>query len=68
MAGDAEFLLVDLLGDGERQMIPLLITLLLVGRYGIMYLRFNAVVCEISLQFVAARTENGEDMIDAIAI
>ena len=67
MAGDGEFLGVDLFGDGQREVVPCLITTLLVGRYGIMDLRLDAVGGEECLQFIATLAENGEDMVYGVA-
>ena len=69
MARNGKFLLVDLFRDRQRKVIPLnIITFLLMGRNGIVDLRLDTVVSEIALQFVASRTEDGEDMINAVAI
>ena len=68
MAGDGEFLGVDELGDGQREGIPVFIALLLVGRKGIMDLGLDAVVSEVTLEFVTMLTEDWEDVIDAVAI
>lgn len=66
MAGDGEFLLADKLCDGQFERIPLPIATLAVGRNRVMNLRLDAFFDEETLQFVAARAENGEDMIDAV--
>ena len=69
MAGNGKFLLVDLFRDRQRKVIPLnIITFLLMGRNGIMDLRLDTVVSEIALQFIATRAEDGENMINAVAI
>ena len=68
MAGDGEFLGVDLLCDGQIKVIPLGIAFLFMGRNGIMDLCFDAVVCEVSLEFVAALAKHREDVIDAVAV
>ena len=49
MARDREFLSVDLLSDGEREMIPIAVAMLLVCRYGIMDLSLYAIVLKILL-------------------
>ena len=67
MAGDGEFLGVDLFGDGQREVVPCLITALLVGRNGIMDLRLDAIGGEECLQFIAMFAENGEDMMHGVA-
>lgn len=68
MAGDGEFLLADKLCDGQFERIPLPIATLAVGRNGVMNLRLDAFFDEETLQFVAARAENGEDVIDTVAV
>ena len=68
MAGDGEFLGVDLLCDGQIKVIPLGIAFLFMGRNGIMDLCFDAVVCEVSLEFVATLAKHREDVIDAVAV
>ena len=44
MAGDGELLGVDSLGDGQGKVVPVRETVLLVGRYGIVDLRLDAIV------------------------
>jgi len=56
IAGDREFLGVDLFSDGERKGVPFLVTFLFVGWNGIMDLCLDSVVCEILLKFVAMGT------------
>ena len=68
MTGDGEFLGVDELGDGQRKGIPVFIAFLLVGRNRIMNLGLDAVVSEVTLEFVTMLTEDWEDVIDAVAI
>ena len=68
MAGDGEFLGVDLLCDGQIKVIPLGIAFLLVGRNGIMDLCFDAVLSEVSLEFVTTLAKHWEDVIDAVAV
>ena len=68
MAGDGEFLGVDLLCDGQFKRIPFFITLLFMGWNGIMDLGFDTVVCEVLLECVATFAKHGEDMIDAVAM
>ena len=58
---------VDFLSDGQGKVVPLRVTALLVGRYGIVDLCLDAVVCEVFLQFIATLTEDGQDMIDRVA-
>ena len=67
MAGDGEFLGVDLLCDGQGKGAPFLIAALFVGRNGIVDLCLDTVVSEVSLEFVTTRAEYGEDVIDGIA-
>ena len=69
MTGNGKLLLMDLLRNRQRKVIPLnIITILLMGRNRIMDLRLNTVVSQIALQFVATRTKDWEDMINAVAI
>ena len=68
MAGDGEFLSVNQLSNGKFERAPLLITILLMGRNGIVDLRLDTIVSQIALQFIATGTENGEDVVNAIAI
>ena len=68
MAGDGKLLSVNLFGDGQRKGVPFWITLLLMGRNGIMDLRLDTIVCEVLLEFITTRAENGEDVVDAVAI
>ena len=67
MAGDREFLRMNLFGNGQGEAIPIGIALLFVGRDGIMNLRLHTVVAEIPLQCIAICTENGEDVPDTIS-
>ena len=67
MAGDREFLVVDLLRDGQFKSIPLRIAFLLVGRNGIMDHGLHTIVGEVLLELVTMGTEDSEDVIDAIA-
>ena len=67
MAGDRELLSVDLLCNGQRKGIPILIAALFVGRNGIMDLCFHTIFKKVFLQSVALGAENGEDVIDTIA-
>ena len=68
MAGDGEFLGVNLFGDGQREVVPFPTTTLLMRRYGVMDLCFYAVFCEILLQLVAMLAKDGEDMPHTISI
>ena len=68
MAGDGKLLSVNLFGDGQRKGVPFWITLLLMGRNGIMDLRLDTIVCEVLLEFITTRAENGEDVVNAVAI
>ena len=54
-----EFLGMNLFRDGIRLMSPFTITMLLVRRYRIMYLRLYTILQEIALQFVATFAEDG---------
>ena len=67
MAGDGELLGVDSLGDGQGKVVPVRETVLLVGRYGIVDLRLDAVGGEVFLQLVAMLAEHGQDMTDRVA-
>ena len=64
----AEFLLVDLLGDGEREAVPRLVTLLLMGRNGIMDEGLDAIFRQMGLQRVALLAQNWEEVIDVVGI
>lgn len=64
----AKLLDMDLLRNGETQVIPLAIALLTVRWYGVMYLRLYTVVTKILLEQVAPFAEDREYMPDAIAI
>ena len=64
----AKLLGMDLLRNGETQVIPLAIALLTVRWYGVMYLRLYTIVTKILLELVALFAEDGEDMPNAIAI
>lgn len=68
IAGDGEFLGVDLFGNGEGEVIPFLIATLFVRGDGIMNLSFYAMVLQILLQTIAVLTKNREDMPNAVAI
>ena len=59
---------MDAFGDGEREMVPLFVAFLLVGRNGIMNQRLDAMLSEMLLQCIAVLTENGELMIDIVGI
>lgn len=49
MARDGKFLSMDLLSDGEREIIPIAVATLLVWRYGIMNLSLYAIILKILL-------------------
>jgi hypothetical protein len=66
MAGEAELLLVDQLGDGQGEVVPLLVASLLVGRYGVVNHRHDALLLEVLLEGIAMRGEDGVDVIDAV--
>ena len=68
MARDGKFLSVDLLSDGEREIIPIAVATLLVGRYGIMDLSLYAIILMILLKAVAMLTKHRKDMPNAVAI
>ena len=68
MTGYAKLLGMNLLRNGEAQVIPLTIALLMVGWYGVMYLRFHIIITKILLEQVAPFAEDREYMPDAIAI
>ena len=68
MAGDGEFLSVNLLSDGEREIIPIAVATLLVRRYGIMNLSLNTIILKILLKAVAMLTKHRKDMPNAVAI
>ena len=68
MARDREFLSVDLLSDGIREIIPMAVATLLVWRYGIMNLSLYTIILKILLKAVAMLTKHREDMPNAIAI
>ena len=53
MAGDGEFLLADLLGNGQAEGAPFAVATLAVRRYGVVNQRLDAVVLQVGLQFVA---------------
>ena len=62
VAGNGDFLTVDLLGDGERERGPGLVACLLMGRKGIMAHGADAMVSEMALERVGRLYQNGEDM------
>ena len=64
----AYLMIVDLLGDGITPVIPLLIRLLFVRRYGIMNDRADAVRCQICLKAVSVANQNRKNMIYIIAV
>lgn len=68
MAGDGEFLSVDLLSDREREIVPIAVAMLLVWRYGIMNLSLYTIILKILLKAVAMLTKHREDMPNAVAI
>ena len=68
MAGNGKFLSVNLLSDGEREIIPIAVATLLVRRYGIMNLSLNTIILKILLKAVAMLTKHREDMPNAVAI
>ena len=68
MAGNGELLGMNELSDGQRKRSPLFVALLLMGRNGIVNLGLDAVISEVAFEFVATGTENGEDMVNTIAI
>ena len=53
MARDGEFLLADLLGNGQAEGAPLGVATLAVRRYGVVNQRLDAVVGEVLSEFVA---------------
>ena len=55
MTGNGQFLGMNLLGDGEREVIPLSVALLLVGRNRIVNLCLHAVVGKEGFQFITTR-------------
>ena len=59
---------MNLLGEGEGEVVPLLIATLFVRGDGIMDLSFYAMVLQVLLQAVALLAENGEDMPHAVTI
>ena len=59
---------MNLLGEGEGEVVPLLVATLFVRRDGIMDLSFYAIVLQVLLQAVALLAENGEDMPHAVSI
>ena len=68
MAGQAQFLSVDALGDRQREFVPYRVAGLLVRRYRIVYFRLHAVVGQILFQFIATRRKDWEDMTDAVTL
>ena len=65
---NGEFLLMDTLRDRITAIVPRLVTLLLMRRYGIMNECLHPTIFEICLQLITAFTENGELMIDVVLI
>ena len=68
MAGDGEFLSVDLLSDREREIVPIAVAMLLVWRYGIMNLSLYTIILKILLKAVAMLTKHRKDMPNAVTI
>ena len=68
MAGDAKFLLVDQLSDGELEAVPIGIAVLLVRWHRIVYLRFHAVDSQKPLKIIATPTKNWEYMPHAVGL
>ena len=66
--GKTEFLTVNALGDGQRQLAPFAVALLTVGWDGVVDECLYAVLREVLLQLVAARAEDGEGVIDVLCI
>ena len=64
----AEFLLMDLLGDGQREVVPFAVTFLFVGRNRIVDEGLDTVFRQILLQFVAFFAENRENVIDVVGV
>ena len=60
--GQTQLLVVDLLGDGQTQRIPLLIALLFVGRNGVVNYSLYTVFGQILLQFVTLSAAHREQM------
>ena len=59
---------MNLLSEGEGEVVPLLVATLFVRGDGIMDLSFYAMVLQVLLQAVALLAENGEDMPHAVTI
>ena len=66
MARDGEFLLADLLGNGQAEGAPLAVATLAVRRYGLVNQRLDAVVGEVLPEFVATGRQDWEDVVDAL--
>lgn len=66
--GEAEFLPVYLLGDGQREVVIFLIALLLMRGYRIVYQGLDAVLRQVCLQLVTPFAEDGEEVIDVLSI
>lgn len=64
IAGQAEFFAVYLLGNGERQVVPLAIAMLFVRGYRIVNHRLHTVVEKVLLQFVTTWVKDGIDVVD----
>ena len=58
--GEAELLLVNLFGNGQREGRTVTIAALTMGRNGVVDEGLDAMLGEMSLEIVAARGENGE--------
>ena len=68
MAGKAEFLLVDALGDRQGKRVPRLIALLLVGRKRIVDFRTYVVGFQVCLQLIATLRQDRENVPDTIPV
>ena len=66
--GNAEFLLVNLFGNGQVHSVPLFITLLLVWWNGVVDEGLYALRRQVLLQTVTLRTKDGEDVIDVVRV
>ena len=66
--GNAEFLLVNLFGNGQVHSVPLFITLLLVWWNGVVDEGLYAPRRQVLLQAVAFRAKDGEDVIDVVRV
>ena len=64
--GEAKALVVDLLCDGVREMVPVFVSLLFVGRNGVVNVGLDVVLGEVVLELIAGFSKDHEEVPDIV--